>query len=97
MTMIAGEDSGSGSADFWAALSRPLAIRRSSFSSFVRTRSIALMRCVRSNARRSSEWTTNTRTPDWFEATSWTSVFGGVDFSRAVMPTGHSIQGPVAL
>jgi hypothetical protein len=38
-----------------------------------------------------------TRTPGSLEATSWTMVFGGVDFSRATMPTGHSIHGPVAL
>jgi hypothetical protein len=67
------------------------------FSSLGRTRSIALMRCLRSKAWRSSEWTTNTRTPGWFEGTCWTSVLGDDAFSRAVMPTGHSIHGPVAL
>ena len=70
MSMIASEDLGSGRAIFSAALSLPLATRRSSFSSLVRTRVIDLTRWVRSNARRSSECTTNTRTPGSFEVTS---------------------------
>jgi hypothetical protein len=48
-------------------------------------------------ARRSSEWTTNTRTPGWFDSSSCTNVLGADAFSRAVMPAGHSIHGPVAL
>ena len=48
-------------------------------------------------SRRSSLWTTKTRTPDLPEATSCTKVFGTCDFSRAEIPAGHSNQGSVAL
>src|SRR5258708_284537 len=56
-----------------------------------------LSRSPRSYSRRSSLWTTKTRTPDLPEATSCTKVFGTCDFSRAEIPAGHSNQGPLPL
>src|SRR6516225_431771 len=47
-------------------------------------------------SRRSSLWTTNTRTPVLPEATFCTSVFGTGDFSPAEIPAGHSNHAPVA-
>src|SRR5215510_906396 len=70
---------------FSADVSRPLATRFCSAASFIRTRSIDFMRCARSNAKRSSEWTTNTRTPSWSDGTSWTTLAGG-DANRAFEP-----------
>jgi len=57
---------------------------------------IAFSRSPRSYSRRSSLWTTNTRTPVLPEATSCTSVFGTGDFSPAEIPAGHSNHAPVA-
>jgi hypothetical protein len=82
MAVIAGEDGSRCGANLLARLELAL--------------DDTFLECVRSNARRSSECTTNTRTPSSLDGTSWTSVFGGSFFSLAVMPTEHSIHGPVA-
>jgi hypothetical protein len=99
MTVIAGEDSRRRGADLSGRLEPALddAALRCRASSLMRTRSIALARCAVSKSARSSEWTTNTRTPAWFAATSCTKVFDAFVRSRVVMPALHSIHGPGAL
>ena len=54
----------------------------------------ALLRIASSYCRRSSESTTNTRTPGSAQGTSWARVRGEGRFSRAVIPAGQSIHGP---
>ena len=73
--MIASQDFGSSRADLFRGFELALGNAAFQFSSLVRTRSIDLTRWLRSKARRSSECTTNTRTPGSFELTSCTSVW----------------------
>jgi hypothetical protein len=97
MPMIAGEYLGSGSADllggFELALGdTPLQLFEPGAHAAHRLEALGAF-----ERQASSECTMNTRMPGCFETTSCTRVFGGADFSRAAIPSGHSIQGPVAL
>ena len=80
MTMIAGEYSGSGSADFRDGFEP--AVGDTALQLFeLRAHAVhGLERCVRSNARRSSDWRPSARTPDWLRSNRLDEVFGRVDF-----------------